>query len=94
MFLFFILNFLLYIDDEALYINYNISQITYYSLFTINYSLSIDIFLNFRTAFLDYAGNPVYDSKSIAIKYWQTGFLLDIIGTIPFDAFTPLLQKQ
>ena len=52
----------------------------------------LDIFLNFRTAFIDYAGNPVYDSRQIARHYWQMGLWLDVLGTFPFDVFAPFFS--
>ena len=53
-----------------------------------------DIFLNFRTGYVDYNGNIVYDSKLITTRYYQTGLIYDICGTIPFDLFSSLFDSR
>lgn len=44
-----------------------------------------DIFLNFRTTFLNKSGHVVYESRTIAINYIKGWFLLDLLAAIPFD---------
>ncbi|BFZ21773.1 hypothetical protein BsWGS_24811 [Bradybaena similaris] len=46
---------------------------------------ALDIFLNFRTTFLNKSGQVVYESRTIIINYIKGWFLLDLLAAIPFD---------
>jgi hypothetical protein len=47
---------------------------------------AIDIFLSFRTSFIDEAtGAEVTDPPKIALLYVKNRFVIDLIATIPFD---------
>lgn len=46
---------------------------------------SIDIFLNFLTAYFDNEENLIVNKKKIAINYLTGWFLLDFLSTLPFD---------
>lgn len=44
-----------------------------------------DIFLNFRTAYVDEMGDLVTGYKAVASNYLQTWFILDAISIFPLD---------
>ena len=48
----------------------------------------IDIVLNFRTGFIDH-GEHVTDPWHIAEHYLGSWFIIDIIGSLPFEKFVP-----
>jgi len=45
---------------------------------------ALDIVLNFRTGYINH-GTVVMDSKKIASNYLSTWFLVDLLGTLPFE---------
>ena len=53
-----------------------------------------DIFINFRTAFINPKGIVVETPKEMAINYIKGSFLLDLFATIPFDTIADLIFKQ
>ena len=55
---------------------------------------STDIVIQFCTAYIDPQGKVVTDRKKIAKHYIKTWFILDLVGTIPFElfAFIPALE--
>eukprot|EP00963_Diacronema_lutheri_P012312 scaffold1720_cov353-Pavlova_lutheri.AAC.7 len=57
---------------------------------------STDIAVQFCTAYIDPQGKVVTDRKEIAKHYAKTWFLLDLVGTIPFElfAFIPSLEDS
>ena len=46
---------------------------------------TIDIFINFRTAWKDAAGEDVFESRIAAKRYLKGWFALDIVSIFPFD---------
>ena len=54
-------------------------------VYVIDLFFLIDIFLNFRTTFRD-RGQEVTDRKRIGRRYVRSVFILDLLGTVPFDA--------
>ena len=54
--------------------------------------MAMDIFVTSRTGFIDFSGNTVYENKAIVKRYWNRGLLLDLIGTFPFQVFSPLFS--
>ena len=48
----------------------------------------IDIFINFRTTYLE-KEEVVSSPKKIAIHYLKTWFIVDFVAAIPFDYFIP-----
>ena len=48
----------------------------------------IDIVLNFRTGFIDH-GQHVTDPHHIAEHYLGSWFIVDLIGSLPFEKFIP-----
>ena len=50
----------------------------------------IDIFLTFRTTYIDSSGgDEVTEPKQIAILYLKGRFWIDLLSTIPFELFMP-----
>ncbi|GLH13144.1 Cyclic nucleotide-gated cation channel subunit A [Gryllus bimaculatus] len=45
----------------------------------------IDIIINFRTTFVNKKGEVVSNSRSIAINYGRTWFIVDLLAALPFD---------
>ncbi|XP_025155682.1 potassium voltage-gated channel subfamily H member 8 isoform X2 [Harpegnathos saltator] len=45
----------------------------------------IDIVLNFRTTYVSRKGEVVSNSKSIAVNYVKSWFLVDLVAALPFD---------
>ena len=50
----------------------------------LDFWFAIDIILNFRTGYIKY-GTIVMDPKKIASNYLSTWFLIDVLGTVPFE---------
>jgi hypothetical protein len=49
----------------------------------------IDIFVNFRTTYVDnFSGEEVTNGKKIAMNYLCGRFCIDLVSMIPFDSFT------
>lgn len=46
---------------------------------------SADIVLNFRTTYVSRKGEVVSNSKSIAINYLKSWFVVDLVAALPFD---------
>lgn len=44
-----------------------------------------DMFVAFRTAYIDDVGNEVTNGKQMATNYLKTSFIIDCLATIPFD---------
>lgn len=44
-----------------------------------------DIILNFRTTYVSRKGEVVSNSKSIALNYLKSWFLVDLVAALPFD---------
>ena len=55
----------------------------------IDFFFILDIFVSFRTTFVDNRGEEVYDSWHIALKYMKLMFWIDLSAVIPFDKFAP-----
>ncbi|XP_077291084.1 eag-like K[+] channel [Arctopsyche grandis] len=45
----------------------------------------VDIILNFRTTYVSRKGEVVSDSKSIAVNYLKSWFVVDLLAALPFD---------
>ncbi|XP_058788674.1 potassium voltage-gated channel subfamily H member 8 isoform X2 [Phymastichus coffea] len=45
----------------------------------------LDIVLNFRTTYVNRKGEVVSNSKSIAVNYIKSWFLIDLVAALPFD---------
>ena len=56
--------------------------------YIIDLSFLLDIFVNFRTAFLNDQGDWETSCKVIAFRYLRTTFIIDLLATIPFELFT------
>lgn len=44
-----------------------------------------DIVLNFRTTYVSRKGEVVSNSRSIAMNYVKSWFLVDLVAALPFD---------
>jgi hypothetical protein len=53
-----------------------------------------DIFINFRTAFVNFRGKLVESSKEMALNYIKGSFILDLFATIPFDTLAELFLER
>lgn len=52
----------------------------------IDITFIIDIFVSFRTTFLDiHTGEEIVDWKIIGIRYLKSRFSIDALSTVPFD---------
>jgi hypothetical protein len=51
----------------------------------------IDVFYNFRTAYVDAQGNTISDGKKIAGNYLKTWFAIDLLASIPFEYVAVML---
>lgn len=47
----------------------------------------VDVFCCFRTGYIDYAGNVVFDSMLIRRRYIGSFFVLDLLSSLPFEIF-------
>jgi len=57
----------------------------FYLEMAMDFVFIVDIFVNFRTGFIDDATNLiVYDYYSVAMNYLRTWFVLDVVSGIPF----------
>ena len=45
----------------------------------------LDILVNFRTAYIDNKRHTIFDQKKVALHYGKGWFILDFIGTFPFE---------
>ena len=45
----------------------------------------LDILVNFRTAYIDNKRHTIFDQKKVALHYAKGWFILDFIGTFPFE---------
>ncbi|XP_052893381.1 potassium voltage-gated channel subfamily H member 8 [Anopheles moucheti] len=45
----------------------------------------VDILVNFRTTYVSRKGEVVSDSKSIALNYLRSWFIVDLLAALPFD---------
>ena len=45
----------------------------------------LDIFITFRTTFINDRGEEEFDSYKIAVNYLKGSFMIDVVATIPFD---------
>ena len=45
----------------------------------------IDIFIMFRTTFINDRGEEEFDSYKIAFNYLKGSLMIDVVATIPFD---------
>eukprot|EP00929_Paragymnodinium_shiwhaense_P030121 TRINITY_DN17120_c0_g1_i1.p1 TRINITY_DN17120_c0_g1~~TRINITY_DN17120_c0_g1_i1.p1 ORF type:complete len:976 (-),score=197.78 TRINITY_DN17120_c0_g1_i1:235-3162(-) len=50
---------------------------------------AVDIFLNFRTTYVDSVGAVVKDPWRVAKRYFKSWFLLDVISAFPFEYVLP-----
>ena len=63
--------------------------------FLVDCFFMLDIGLNFRSAFIDIAGNVVTSQREMACHYLRTWLVLDLVASFPFDwmggliSFTP-----
>ena len=54
-----------------------------------------DIFINFRTTYVDaYSGEEVTDGSKIAKNYMFGRFLIDLVSMIPFELLTKRLKQH
>lgn len=44
-----------------------------------------DIILNFRTTFVSRKGEVVSNSRLIAVNYFRSWFIVDLLAALPFD---------
>lgn len=44
-----------------------------------------DIILNFRTTYVNCKGEVVSNSRSIALNYLKSWFIVDLLAALPFD---------
>ena len=51
---------------------------------SVDFWFAIDIILNFRTGYVNH-GTVVMDPKKIASNYLSSWFLVDLLGTVPFE---------
>jgi len=49
------------------------------------FSVVTDIVLNFRTTFVNCKGEVVSKSRSIALNYLKSWFIVDLLAALPFD---------
>ena len=60
----------------------------------VDFLFGVDIFIMFRTTFLDtYTGEEIIDGKRIAINYLKGRFWFDFLATLPFDLIQFPYQK-
>lgn len=59
--------------------------------YVIDFIFICDIFVSFRTSYIDDKGEEVMDSLRIAKKYLKITFWLDFLSVIPFDM---MAEKQ
>ena len=45
----------------------------------------LDIFITFRTTFINDRSEEEFDSYKIAVNYLKGSFMIDVVATIPFD---------
>ena len=45
----------------------------------------LDMLVNFRTAYIDNKRHTIFDQKKVALHYGKGWFILDFIGTFPFE---------
>lgn len=57
--------------------------------FIIDFIFLIDIFIAFRTVFIDDQGDEEVRPNKIAARYLKSSFIIDLLSTIPFE---PLIQ--
>ncbi|GAX72669.1 hypothetical protein CEUSTIGMA_g125.t1 [Chlamydomonas eustigma] len=56
--------------------------------FTVDMIFIVDVYLNFRTAYLDGQGTLITDRRWIAKHYLRTWFIVDFLSVIPWDLIT------
>lgn len=54
----------------------------------------LDIFVTFRTTYLDDNFDEVMNSKLIAIKYLKGRFIIDLMSAIPFDTISLMMLEE
>eukprot|EP00210_Caulerpa_lentillifera_P001188 g1144.t1 len=52
----------------------------------VNVSFGFDIFLNFRTAYIDENNRPILDRRKIAAAYSKSWLLIDTVSILPLDS--------
>ena len=52
----------------------------------------LDIFICFRTTYMDEIGKEVFDSRLIAMQYLSGSFLIDLVAALPVELFTDQQQ--
>jgi len=45
----------------------------------------IDIFVNFRTTFIDSKGDEIFKPREIGVNYLKFFFWIDLVATLPLD---------
>ncbi|XP_043496426.1 potassium voltage-gated channel subfamily H member 8 isoform X1 [Polistes fuscatus] len=63
----------------------NIDRPTMVSDVVVEALFIFDILLNFRTTYVSRKGEVVSNSKSIALNYMKTWFVVDLVAALPFD---------
>jgi CRP-like cAMP-binding protein len=51
-----------------------------------------DMVVQFRTGYVDYSGNAIFDDRSIGERYLKSYFFLDLIAAFPFHIISPALS--
>lgn len=52
----------------------------------------LDILITFRTGYVDYSGNEIFDAKLIAVRFVSSLFIVDALAAFPFHIFSPLIH--
>lgn len=51
-----------------------------------------DFLISFRTAYVDYSGNVIFDSRLIAERFLSTTLVVDAVAAFPFHVFAPAMS--
>ena len=52
----------------------------------------LDILITFRTGYVDYSGNEIFDARLIAVRFVSSLFVVDALAAFPFHIFSPLID--
>jgi len=62
--------------------------------YTIDFLFICDLFICFRTAYVNKAGDEVFDTKLITQNYLRNWFAIDLIACFPGEVFVLITQSQ
>jgi hypothetical protein len=62
--------------------------------YTIDVLFILDLFICFRTAYINNAGDEVYDTKMIASNYIKNWFAIDLVACFPAEVFVLLTNAK